>query len=116
MVGYAYLRDDHVRVDMFYAGASARAKAWVDLGCVLFGIMPLCIILGWFGWPYVRAAWAIREGALFFGGLPFIYLLKTVILAFVVLLVVQSLAILLRAIAVIGGRDVAVFDNRTGST
>jgi TRAP-type mannitol/chloroaromatic compound transport system permease small subunit len=47
--------------------------------------------------------------------LPAIYLLKTVILAFVALLVIQSLAILLRAIAVIGGSDVAVFDNRTGS-
>lgn len=114
MVGYAYLRDDHVRVDMFYANASTRARAWVDLGCVLLCVLPLCIILGWFSWPYVRAAWAIREGALFFGGLPAIYLLKTVILAFVVLLVIQSLAILLRAIAVIGGADVAIFDTRIG--
>lgn len=116
MVGYAYLCDDHVRVDMYYASASRRAKAWVDLGGVLFGVMPLCIILGWFSWPYVKAAWTIREGALFFGGLPGTYLLKSVILLFVILLVIQSLAILLRAIAVIGGEDVAIFDSQAGST
>lgn len=110
MAAYAWLCDDHVRVDMFYATMSARAKAWVDLLCVLFGVLPLCIILGWFAWPYVAASWAIREGALFFGGLPGTYLLKSVILAFVVLLLVQALAILLRAVAVIGGHPTAVFD------
>ncbi len=110
MVGYTYLRDEHVRVDMFYDRMSARARAWVDLLCVLLGVLPLCAILGWFAWPYVRAAWAIREGALFFGGLPGTYLLKTVILAFVVLLVIQSLAIALRCIAVIAGGKVDVFD------
>lgn len=110
MVGYTYLRDEHVRVDMFYDRMSRRGKAWTDLLCVLFGVLPLCAMLAWFGWPYVRAAWAIREGALFFGGLPGTYLLKTVILGFTVLLVLQSLAIALRAIAVICGEAVEVFD------
>lgn len=111
MVGYAFLRDDHVRVDMFYARLSARGRAIVDLIGVLFGILPLCIILGWFSWGYVQAAWQIREGALFFGGLPFTYLLKTVILGFVVLLMLQGLAIALRCIAVIGGTSVNVFES-----
>jgi TRAP-type mannitol/chloroaromatic compound transport system permease small subunit len=110
MVGYALLRDDHVRVDMFYARMSPRGRAIVDLGTVLFGIVPQCLILGWFAWFYVQAAWQIREGALFFGGLPYTYLLKTVILGFVVLLLVQALAIALRCIAVIGGTPVDVFD------
>lgn len=110
MAGYAWLKDDHVRVDMFYATASPRTRAWVDLGCVLLGVWPLLLILGWSGWPYVLAAWKIREGAMFFGGLPYTYLLKGVIAAFVVLLAIQSVAILLRAVAVIGGSTVPVFD------
>jgi TRAP-type mannitol/chloroaromatic compound transport system permease small subunit len=110
VAGFALLRDDHVRVDMFYARMSPRGRAIVDLGTVLFGIVPLCLILGWFAWFYVQAAWQIREGALFFGGLPYTYLLKTVILGFVVLLLVQALAIALRCIAVIGGTPVDVFD------
>lgn len=110
MVGYAWLKDDHVRVDMFYARMTARSRAIVDLGCVLLGVLPLCIILGWFSWNYVKAAWRIHEGALFFGGLPYTYLLKSVILGFVVLLFLQGVAIALRCIAVIGGADVEVFD------
>lgn len=110
MAGYAWLRDDHVRVDIFYARMSPRRKALVDLACVIFGVLPLCFILGWFSWPYVKASWQIREGALFFGGLPGTYLLKTVILGFVVLMVLQAIAITLRCIAVIGGSDVKVFD------
>ena len=110
MAGYAWLKDDHVRVDMFYAKASARTKAWVELGCVVLGVWPLLAILTWSGWPYVSAAWKIKEGAMFFGGLPFTYLLKGVIAAFVVLLAIQSLAILLRAIAVISGSNVRVLD------
>lgn len=110
MAGYAWLKDDHVRVDMFYANASARVKAWVDLGCVLLGVWPLLAILAWSGWPYVRAAWLIKEGAMFFGGLPYTYLLKGVIAVFVVLVAIQSFAILLRAVAVIGGSNTRVFD------
>lgn len=110
MVGFAWLKDDHVRVDMFYARMTARGRAIVDLGCVLFGVLPLCIILGWFSLRYVGDAWRIREGALFFGGLPYTYLLKSVILTFVVLLLLQGLAIALRCIAVIAGADVPVFD------
>lgn len=109
MVGYAFLRDDHVRVDMFYARLSARGRAVIDLIGVLFGIVPLCIILGWFSWGYVQAAWHIHEGALFFGGLPYTYLLKSVIMGFVVLLMLQGLAIALRCIAVIGGANLNVF-------
>lgn len=111
MVGYAWLKNDHVRVDMFYARMTARGRAIVDLVSVLFGVLPLCIILGWFSLAYVKMAWRIQEGALFFGGLPYTYLLKTVILAFVALLFVQALAVALRAVAVIGGAEVAVFDN-----
>lgn len=105
MVGYAWLRDDHVRVDMLYAGMSRRARAVVDLFCVLFAVLPFCGLLGWFAWPFVRASWAIREGALFFGGLPGTYLLKTVILVFTLLLFLQAVAIALRCIAVIAGHE-----------
>ena len=59
---------------------------------------------------YVSAAWAIREGALFFGGMPYTYLFKSVILGFTVLLAVQAIAIALRCVAVLGGERVDVFE------
>src|SRR3954451_1323054 len=49
----------HVRVDVFYADASPRAKAWVDLlGCI-FLLLPFCLAILWFSLPYVTRSWAI---------------------------------------------------------
>jgi len=115
MAGYACLTDDHVRVDIFYDPAGPRKRAVIDILGILFGVTPLCVMLGWFGWPFVLAAWKIREGAMFFGGIPAAYLLKTMIVVFVILLAVQALAVLLRCIAVLCGETVEPFDRSNGA-
>lgn len=107
--GYAYLVNAHVRVDIAYFGASPRRRALIDLLGIVFGVLPLCGVMVWFGWPYVRASWANLEGPLFFGGIPAVYLLKSLILAFPILILLQSLALAIRAAAVLGGRELPVF-------
>ena len=88
----------HVRVDLFYRDMSASRKAIVDiLGLLLFAI-PFCAFLLWISWDYVAAAWSLREGSREAGGLPFVYLLKTLIPVTAVLLLVQGISELLRAI------------------
>lgn len=38
-LGYAYVRNAHVRIDVFTAGLSARKQAWLELfGCVVFAL------------------------------------------------------------------------------
>ncbi|MGI9302225.1 MAG: TRAP transporter small permease subunit [Gammaproteobacteria bacterium] len=101
--GYTYLKDGHVRVDIFYRSAGVRAKAWVDLLGTLFMLLPLCVFTWWAAWGYVVNAWEIREGSIEASGLPYIYLFKTVILAFVVLLGVQALATISRSLLVLLG-------------
>src|ERR1044071_5312216 len=49
----------HVRVDVFYASASPRAKALVDLWGSLLLLLPLAFAVIWFSWPYVMRSWAI---------------------------------------------------------
>src|SRR3954471_22634399 len=48
----------HVRVDVFYATASPRARAWVDLLGALFFLMPFAVAIIWFALPYVERSWA----------------------------------------------------------
>jgi len=110
-VGYAYLVDAHVRVDITYQGAPARRKALIDLLGIVFMVLPFAAVMLWYGWPYVRTSWAGMEGALFFGGIPAAFLLKTLIIVFPLLLIVQSLALALRMIAVLAGWDGAVFES-----
>jgi TRAP-type mannitol/chloroaromatic compound transport system permease small subunit len=93
----------HVRVDVFYAGASPRAKAWVDLCGALFLLLPFALALVWLAWPYVARSWAILERSRESSGLPLVFLLKTLIPAFAVLLALQGLSQIAKALAVLSG-------------
>ena len=97
--GYTLLLDGHVRVDIFYSEMSPRRRALVDLGGALLLLMPTCIALLWFTWGFVVNSWEIREGAMSVGGIPAVYLLKTLIPLFAALLLVQGLSMALRALA-----------------
>ncbi|MCO6412780.1 MAG: TRAP transporter small permease subunit [Thiogranum sp.] len=94
LLGAAWtLRDDeHVRVDIFYRGFSASRKALVDLLGALLLLLPVCLFLLWVSWDYVAAAWALRESSGETGGLPYVYLLKTLIPLAAALLILQGIS------------------------
>jgi TRAP-type mannitol/chloroaromatic compound transport system permease small subunit len=92
------LRDDgHVRIDIFYAEASSRTKAVVDLCGSLLLLLPFIAVLAWYAWPYVTRSWAIHERSQEMSGLPFVYLLKSLLLAFAFLMALQGIAQAIRA-------------------
>jgi TRAP-type mannitol/chloroaromatic compound transport system permease small subunit len=89
--------DGHVRVDVFYTRAAPRTRALIDLfGAIVF-LLPLAIVLIFVAVPYVGRSWSIFEGSPQPSGLPFVYLLKTLIPLFAVLLGLQGLAQGIRA-------------------
>lgn len=87
---WALQTDDHVRVDIFYRGHSPRQQALVNLAGTLLFLVPVCVFLLIKGWPYVAAAWSYREGSNEASGLPWVYLLKTLILVMPALLLIQA--------------------------
>jgi TRAP-type mannitol/chloroaromatic compound transport system permease small subunit len=91
----------HVRVDVFYAHASARAQAMVDLIGSLLLLLPFALTLLWLSVPYAARSWAILERSQEVGGLPLVFLLKTLIPLFAVLMVLQGVAQTIRAAAVL---------------
>ena len=103
--GYALLIDAHVRVDIFYARGSPRAKAWIDALGQAFLLAPAMVALLVWSLPSVRNSWAILEGPISVGGIPASFLLKSLIPLFCVLVLIQSLACLLRAVATLRGRE-----------
>jgi TRAP-type mannitol/chloroaromatic compound transport system permease small subunit len=96
--------DGHVRVDIFYAQATPRTRAFVDLGGAVVFLLPFAIVLGALSMPYVTRSWAIFEGSREASGLPFVYLLKTLIPLFAALVGLQGLAQAIRAALVLRGR------------
>lgn len=103
--GYALSQDEHVRVDVFYRDASRRERAEVDqVGTWLF-LLPMLGLLVWAGGSYVASSWAVLETSVESSGLPFVYLLKSLILLFVLVLAAQALVLLARARLWRRGRD-----------
>ena len=85
-------RGGHVRVDIFYQRYSPRMKALVDaLGGLLF-LIPVCILILLFCWEYVTNSWAIREVSKEASGLPWVYLLKTLLILMPITLLLQGIA------------------------
>jgi TRAP-type mannitol/chloroaromatic compound transport system permease small subunit len=96
-------RGGQVRVDIFYAGASPRTRAIVDLLGALMLLLPFVGVLAWFSLPYVGRSWAILERSRESSGLPLVFLLKTLIPAFALLLGLQGIAQVARAWLVLAG-------------
>jgi TRAP-type mannitol/chloroaromatic compound transport system permease small subunit len=82
----------HVRVDIFYADASARAKALVDLIGALLLLLPFMLVLLLLSAPYAARSWAILEHSQETSGLPIVFLLKTLIPLFAILMALQGIA------------------------
>lgn len=85
-IGYATLHDSHVRVSIYYDEFRPRAKAAANLFGAVFMLMPFAAIVLYEGVPYVNRSWAILEGSRESSGLPVVFLLKTLILVYAVLL------------------------------
>jgi len=89
----------HVRVDIFYSEASARTKALIELiGGMLF-LLPFMIVLAWLSIPYAARSWAILEHSQETSGLPLVFVLKTLIPIFALLMALQGVAQAVRAVA-----------------
>jgi len=93
--------DGHVRVDVFYAPAKPRTRAVIDLlGAIVF-LGPFAVVLAMLSVPYVARSFAILERSREASGLPFVYLFKTLIPLFALLIGLQGVAQAIRALLVL---------------
>ena len=106
--GYTLLHNGHVRCDIFYAAASPRRQALVDLIGVVIFLLPTCGLIGWMAWPYVAQAWSVLEGSPEGSlGIPGVFVLKSVILVFATLVALQGVALALHSALRLTGFEAA---------
>jgi len=110
MLGAAYTlqQQGHVRVDIFYQRFSRRGRAWVDLLGTLVLLVPICLFVLASSWGYVTESWAVHEGSREAGGLPYVYVLKTLLIVMPILVLIQGLVWLLRNGLLLAGVDAAL--------
>ncbi len=97
--GYTLLIDKHVRVDVFYAKASEKTRNRINIFGHLFLLIPTMLAVLYWSWPSVVNSWKILEGPISVGGIKAVFLMKSLIPAFCILILLQSVALLIRLFA-----------------
>ena len=93
------LKDDaHVRVDIFYRELSDERKRIINIFGNLFFLQPFAWVILLFSFEYVYFSWSINEISPEPGGLPFIYIMKSSLIIFPILLILQSISELTKLI------------------
>jgi len=105
VAGFTFLKDSHVRVDIFYRPASIRYKAWADLIGFFIFLLPFTVVVLVWSWLYVAGSWQIAESSRNADGLPGFYVVKTFVLLFCVFLQIHGLAMVGRSILILKGRE-----------
>ncbi|MDB9925988.1 TRAP transporter small permease subunit [Hyphomicrobiales bacterium] len=95
--GYTLLKDEHVRVDLIYREASQKYKSLINIIGSLVFLIPFCLLTFSTSLPYVRRSWKILEGSPETSGLNAVFILKTVLIIFPILLLLQSFSIIIRS-------------------
>lgn len=93
---YALKTGAHVRVDIFYRNFTPANKAWIDsIGGIIF-LLPLCVFIIGSSWDYVSESWRMKEVSAEPGGIPAVFVLKSLIPLGAINLALQGVAEVLR--------------------
>lgn len=101
---FTLLKDGHVRVDIFYRAAGTRSKAIIDALGVVFLLLPTMAVFAYVSWPYILQSWKRFEASREANGLPGLFLVKSVLLVFVLLLALQGVSLLIRSLSQLRNR------------
>lgn len=102
---WTFKENRHVRVDIFYSKLSQDAQIKIDLFGHLLLLLPMCVVVFVWSFDWALASWRIGERSPEVGGIPAVFLLKTVILVMPVLLALQILSECIKLIAALKRED-----------
>jgi TRAP-type mannitol/chloroaromatic compound transport system permease small subunit len=101
--GYTFLYDEHVRVDIVYSRVSPKWRHIIDLSCAAVFLFPMCLLLIWTSFWFIRNSWEIGEVSADPGGLRYYWLLKSFIPLGFFLLALQGVANVYRKVRAMQG-------------
>jgi TRAP-type mannitol/chloroaromatic compound transport system permease small subunit len=103
LIGFAYLKDAHVRIDLVRERLSERTRWWIELlGCVLF-LLPYCALVVYFSYDFAVRSFMNQEISASATGLTHRWIIKSVIPIGFGLLALAGLAVLFRKLVELFG-------------
>lgn len=102
-IGYCYVRNAHVRIDVFTGGLSARNQAWLEIfGCIAFALPYVTVALP-YAWDFFSDAWRQNEASSAPNGLPARYIVKFFLFFCFASILAAVISVLLRRIVFLFG-------------
>lgn len=95
---YTFQQKEHVRVDLFYHMYSPKVKKWMDVLIPLLIVIPFSAFMIYLSIDYVMQSYANGEVSPDPGGLPYRYLVKSLIPLGFLLVLIQGISVLLKAL------------------
>ncbi|MBW8185024.1 TRAP transporter small permease subunit [Shewanella nanhaiensis] len=116
-LSYCVVKNEHVRVDVFYERFSIKTRCWVELLGMVFLLLPFLILVIIYAIPFVLYSWELSEVSTAPGGLPYRWFIKSILLFGFVLLGLSVIAKLSQVInyLITGGRSTAEKEGKNGS-
>ena len=104
-LGYAYVHNAHVRVDLFHERFSPKVQAWIETIGILFLLFPFIWVIFYHSLPFVYESFRVNERSDAPAGLPYRFIIKGFIPLGFTLLFLSAVARLMRSIHTILGRS-----------
>ncbi len=81
MIGFSYAdaNDAHVRVDLLSSKFSPKTNAWIEILGIVFLLIPFLIVVMDHGWEYTKVSFGSSETSPSPGGLPYRWIIKSLI-------------------------------------
>jgi TRAP-type mannitol/chloroaromatic compound transport system permease small subunit len=112
---YTLNRNEHVRVDIFYAKMKEYNKALVDLIGSILLLAPTAIFIAWASWPAFYLSWRVGESSSEPGGLPMLFILKALLLIMPFLLLIETINQIIKNLSIIRKKKLNIKSNQTQS-
>jgi TRAP-type mannitol/chloroaromatic compound transport system permease small subunit len=103
VLGYGYIWNTHVRVDLIRENLAFRKKAWLELLGLTFFMIPYCLIVIWFAWIYAYDSFMINEISASQVGLSHRWIIKSVLVAGLIIAALSGVAVWLQVAIVLWG-------------
>ena len=103
VLGYGYIHNTHVRVDLVRENLAFRNKAWLEFWGLTVFMIPFCAVIIWFAVEWVHNSYALGEISASQVGLGYRWIIKTVLLAGLCVAAVAGFAVWFQVVVVLWG-------------
>jgi TRAP-type mannitol/chloroaromatic compound transport system permease small subunit len=103
VLGYGYIHNSHVRVDLIRENLAFRKKAWLELFGITFFLIPFTLTILWFAMQYAYGAYTMGEQSASTVGLTQRWIIKSVLVFGLIVVVAAGVAVWLQVALVLFG-------------